>query len=240
MQYPTVSLHSYQRFINEYRQNSPLRDKPEGVLRGQGEEPLNRVRAELLRIVDEWKKSIKKIGDSSAKKEELEAELSSQLFRILESLPVTMLTDSDFWRFLSSEYFFEFTLWRDGESCALASFGASSATVNFDCVPFRMFNRGLIAFTISEDINELEYAHIPGTDLWRSHILRVLTSYSSSMSQAILDEYKAGNLPTAVVRDVAKSLRKSRANVVFEVLEFEEAIEILHREIAKTLVALNR
>jgi hypothetical protein len=240
MQYPTVSLHSYQRIINEYRQNSPLRDKPEGVLRGQGEEPLNRVRAELLRIVDEWKKSIKKIGDSSAKKEELEAELSSQLFRILESLPVTMLTDSDFWRFLSSEYFFEFTLWRDGESCALASFGASSATVNFDCVPFRMFNRGLIAFTISEDINELEYAHIPGTDLWRSHILRVLTSYSSSMSQAILDEYKAGNLPTAVVRDVAKSLRKSRANVVFEVLEFEEAIEILHREIAKTLVALNR
>jgi hypothetical protein len=240
MQYPTVSLHSYQRFINEYRQNSPLRDKPEGVLRGQGEEPLNRVRAELLRIVDEWKKSIKKIGDSSAKKEELEAELSSQLFRILESLPVTMLTDSDFWRFLSSEYFFEFTLWRDGESCALASFGASSATVNFDCVPFRMFNRGLIAFTISEDINELEYAHIPGTDLWRSHILRVLTSYSSSMSQAILDEYKAGNLPTAVVRDVAKSLRKSRANVVFEVLELEEAIEILNREIAKTLVALNR
>jgi hypothetical protein len=194
----------------------------------------------LLRIVDEWKKSIKKIGDSSAKKEELEAELSSQLFRILESLPVTMLTDSDFWRYLSAEYFFEFTLWRDGESCALASFGASSATVNFDCVPFRMFNRGLIAFTISEDINELDYAHIPGTDLWRSHILRVLTSYSSSMSQAILDEYKAGNLPTAVVRDVAKSLRKSRANVVFEVLELEEAIEILNREIAKTLIALNR
>jgi hypothetical protein len=60
------------------------------------------------------------------------------------------------------------------------------------------------------------------------------------MSQAILDEYKAGNLPTAVVRDVAKSLRKSRANVVFEVLELEEAIEILNREIAKTLVALNR
>lgn len=240
MQYPAVSLHSYQRFINEYRQNSPLRDKPEGVLRGQGEEPLNRIRAELLRIVDEWKKSIKKIGDSSTKKEELEAELSSQLFRVLETLPVTMLTDSDFWRFLSSEYFFEFTLWRDGENCALASFGASSAAVNFDCVPFRMFNRGLVAFTITEDINDLEYAHIPGTDLWRSHILRVLTSYSSSMSQAILNEYKAGNLPTAVVRDVAKSLRKNRANVVFEVLDLEQSAEVLNREIAKSLSALNR
>jgi hypothetical protein len=240
MQYPTVSLHSYQRFINEFRQNSPLRDKPEGVLRGQGEEPLNRIRAELLRIVDEWKKSIKKIGDSSAKKEELEAELSSQLFRVLETLPVTMLTDSDFWRYLSSEYFFEFTLWRDGENCALASFGASSSAVNFDCVPFRMFNRGLIAYTISEDINDLDYAHIPGTDLWRSHILRVLTSYSSSMSQAILDEYKAGNLPTVVVRDVAKSLRKSRANVVFEVLDLEQSAEILNKEIAKSLSVLNR
>lgn len=240
MQYPTVSLHSYQRFINEYRQNSPLRDKPEGVLRGQGEDPLNRVRPELLRLIDDWKKTIKKIGDSSAKKEELEGELSSQLFRVLESLPVTMLTDSDFWRYISSEYFFEFTLWRDGEACALASFGASSSSVNFDCVPFRMFNRGLIAFTITEDINDLEYAHIPGTDLWRSHILRVLTSYSASMSQAILDEYKQGNLPTAVVRDVAKSLRKSRANIVFEVLDLDQSAEILTREISKTLASLNR
>jgi hypothetical protein len=240
MQYPTVSLHSYQRFINEYRQNSPLRDKPEGVLRGQGEDPLNRVRPELLRLIDDWKKTIKKIGDSSAKKEELEGELSSQLFRVLESLPVTMLTDSDFWRYISSEYFFEFTLWRDGEACALASFGASSSSVNFDCVPFRMFNRGLIAFTITEDINDLEYAHIPGTDLWRSHILRVLTSYSASMSQAILDEYKEGNLPTAVVRDVAKSLRKSRANIVFEVLDLDQSAEILTREISKTLASLNR
>ena len=240
MQYPTVSLHSYQRFINEFRQNSPLRDKPEGVLRGQGEDPLNRVRPELLRLIDDWKKTIKKIGDSSVKKEELEGELSSQLFRVLESLPVTMLTDSDFWRYISSEYFFEFTLWRDGEACALASFGASSSSVNFDCVPFRMFNRGLIAFTITEDINDLEYAHIPGTDLWRSHILRVLTSYSASMSQAILDEYKEGNLPTAVVRDVAKSLRKSRANIVFEVLDLDQSAEILTKEISNTLASLNR
>jgi hypothetical protein len=240
MQYPTVSLHSYQRFINEYRQNSPLRDKPEGVLRGQGEQPLNRAHPELLRIVDEWKKSIKKIGDSSAKKEELEGELSSQIFRVLETLPVTLLTDSDFWRYLSAEYFFEFTMWRDGENCALASFGASSSTVNFDCVPFRMFNRGLIAFTISEDINDLDYAHIPGTDLWRSHILRVLTSYSPSMSKAILDEFKAGNLPTAVVRDVAKSLKKNRANIVFEVLEYEQSSEVLNKEITKSLTLLNR
>jgi hypothetical protein len=175
-----------------------------------------------------------------SKKEELEAELSSQLFRILETLPVTMLTDSDIWRYLSSEYFFEFTIWRDGENCALASFGASSSTVNFDCVPFRMFNRGLIAFAITEDMNDLDYAHIPGTDLWRSHILRVLTSYSPSMSQAILNEYKAGNLPTAVVRDVAKSLRKSRANVVFEVLDLGQSVEILNRELARTLASLNR
>jgi hypothetical protein len=131
-------------------------------------------------------------------------------------------------------------MWRDGENCALASFGASSSTVNFDCVPFRMFNRGLIAFTISEDINDLDYAHIPGTDLWRSHILRVLTSYSPSMSKAILDEFKAGNLPTAVVRDVAKSLKKNRANIVFEVLEYEQSSEVLNKEITKSLTLLNR
>jgi len=240
MQYPTVSLHAFQRFIIEFRENSPLIDKPEGVLRGQGEQPVNRIRPELLRILDEWKKSIKKIGDSPTKKEELEAELSSELFVVLETLPVSVLTDSDFWRYLSSEYFFDFTLWRDGANCALASFGASSSSVNFDCVPFRMFNRGLIAYAISEDINDLDYAHIPGTDLWRSHIMRVLTSYSPAMSQAILDEFKAGNLPTAVIRDVAKSLRKHRANIVFEVLELEESLAMLNLEIAKSVAMLKR
>ena len=60
------------------------------------------------------------------------------------------------------------------------------------------------------------------------------------MSQAILNEYKAGNLPTAVVRDVAKSLRKSRANVVFEVLDLGQSVEILNRELARTLASLNR
>jgi hypothetical protein len=60
------------------------------------------------------------------------------------------------------------------------------------------------------------------------------------MSQAILDEYKEGNLPTAVVRDVAKSLRKSRANIVFEVLDLDQSDEILTREISKTLASLNR
>lgn len=240
MQYPTISVHSYQRYINELREGSPLENRPEAVLRGQGEEPFLRVRAELLRILDEWKKSLKSIGDSSAKKEELEAKLSGEVFRVLEDLPVTLLTDSDFWRYLSCEYFFQFTLWRDGEGCALASFGASSSSVSFDCVPFRMFNRGLIAFTISDDMNDLDYAEIPGTDLWRSHILRVLTSYSASMTQVILDYFEAGKLPTAVVREVAKRLRKARANVVFEVLDYHEAELIIKREIEKSLTLLKK
>lgn len=240
MQYPTISLHAYQRFINELRDGSALQNRPEAVLRGQGEEPFFRVRAEILGIIDEWKKSVKSIGDSSSKKEELEAELSCEVFRILQSLPVTLLTDSDFWRYLSCEYFFQFTLWRDGDGCALASFGASSSSVNFDCVPFRMFNRGLIAFAISGDMKDLEYAEIPGTDLWRSHIMRVLTSYSASMTQVILDYFEAGKLPTAVVREVAKRLRKARANVVFEVLDYDEAELIVKREIEKSLILLKK
>jgi hypothetical protein len=60
------------------------------------------------------------------------------------------------------------------------------------------------------------------------------------MSQAILDEFKAGNLPTAVVRNVAKSLKKNRANIVFEVLEYEQSSEVLNKEISKTLTLLNR
>ena len=144
-----------------------------------------------------------------------------------------VLTDSDFWRFLSCHPFFEFIEWRDGESCALASFGANAKRVNFDCVPYRMFNRALVAFSISEDEDDLDYVDVPGTDLWRSHILRVLNSYSSAMSQAILDKALAKELPTQILRETIKNLNRYRNNILFENLEYEEALALLELEIEK-------
>lgn len=238
--YRVISLHQFQNYLNEVRDGLGVLDKPNYALRGQGEDSFLKIESKLSALIDIWKKEIKKIGDNSAKKEELEAQLSVELFKILYPINTQMLTDSDFWRFLSLHVFYDFIVWRDGENCAYASFGASGTTVNFDCVPFRMFNRALVAFAIDARDENLTYAKIPGTDLWRSHILRVLNSYSSSVSKAILDEYKAGNLPTALVRDVVKRLRKLRSNILFEVISDLDAEKMLKAEMEQSKISLKK
>lgn len=233
MSYPITSLHSLQVYISNKRDGAGLVNKPEIVLRGTGDDSFEKVRKDVLTVLDTWKKSIKDIGDNAAQKEVLEAELSVEVFRALMDLQVATLTDSDFWRFLSCHYFYDFIEWRDGKECAVASFGANANTVTFDCVPYRMFNRALIAYGISEDVTDLEYAKIPGTDLWRSHILRVMNSLSAPMTQAMLDRSVEKKLPTSVVREVVKRLRKNRANILFEMITYDEALEMLDFEIEK-------
>lgn len=233
MSYPVTTLHSLQVYISNKRDGAGLVNKPEIIHRGVGEDSFDKVRKDVLAILDSWKKSIKSIGDNAAQKEILEAELSIEVFRALMDLQVPTLTDSDFWRFLSCHYFYDFIEWRDGKECAVASFGANANTITFDCVPYRMFNRALIAYGISEDLADLDYAKVPGTDLWRSHILRVMNSLSVTMTQAILDRSLEKKLPTSVVREVVKRLRKNRANIVFEMMSYEEALEMLDLEIEK-------
>jgi hypothetical protein len=233
MSHPTITLHAFQQFISDHRDPGVIPNKPEATLRGQGEDSYQRIKNSISSLIDSWKKQIKSIGDSSAKKEALEAEMSEKLYKILCTLPMNVLTDSDFWRYLSCHPFFEFTEWRDGENCALASFGANANRVNFDCVPYRMFNRALVAFSISEDEDNFDYALVPGTDLWRSHILRVLNSYSSAMSQAILDKALAKELPTQILRETIKNLNRYRNNILFETLEYDEALALLELEIEK-------
>ena len=103
-----------------------------------------------------------------------------------------------------------------------------------------MFNRALVAFSISEDEEDFDYALVPGTDLWRSHILRVLNSYSSAMSQAILDKALAKELPTQILRETIKNLNRYRNNILFETLEYEEALALLEIEIEKAKKQLKK
>ena len=233
MSHPTISLLALQQHISEHRDHGVISNKPDFVLRGAGDDSYLKVSKSIEKMLDFWRKQKKSIGDSSAKKEALEAELSAELYLILSPLKMEILTDSDFWRFLSCHPFFEFIEWRDGSNCALASFGANSSRVNFDCVPYRMFNRALVAQAITDDDSDLDYVKVPGTDLWRSHILRVLNSYSSSMSQALLDKALDKELPTPILREMIKPLNRYRNNVVYEILEYDSALSMVEQEITK-------
>jgi hypothetical protein len=232
MQYPTIGLNALQNFLVEVETEGLFIDPPQESTRGTGEDFFLKYKKSLYDLSEKLKViSSKKKSNSDL--DEIEGKLSSEVFRLLYKLPTEILTDPDFWRYLCATTFFQFIIWRDGSAedlPARASFGASSKSITMDCVPFRMFNRGLINFELTGDLKDDSYASIPGTDVWRSHILRVKTSFSPNLTRNILEKLESGKLPTSLVRPLAKRLRRLRSNVIFEILEPEDANLVFSHE----------
>lgn len=232
MQYPTVSLNAIQGFLAEVAVEGEMADPPQYVLRGAGEEFFDK----HLKVLRSFKESFAKemaAADKKTNPDEVEGRYAVKFFKAFHGLPVEVLTDRDFWRYLSSSYFFEFIIWRDGDSGKLpayASFGASSRAVNFDCVPYRMFNRGLLNYLMTEDHDDDSYSRVPGTDVWRSHILRVKTSFAPDLVQSYIEKLESKKLPTGLVRPLAKRLRRDRSNILFEILDEDSATKLFERD----------
>lgn len=196
-------------------------------------------------LLEEWNAG--KGARTGSQKDAFEGELSIGLHKSLKDLPTEVLTDRDFWRYLSTSLY-EFVQWRDGDNCSLASFGAHANAPGWDCVPLRMFNRAHIAEaggTVLKAADPYEGAKVDGADLWRSHILRVLNGYAPVLVNELLKDKAAGKVQTPnvshtdFVRQYAKDLRRIRANVLFEVLDQEASRALLDTQRARTTAVLD-
>lgn len=233
MQYPTVSLNVIQGFLAEVATEGEMADPPQYVIRGSGEDFFDK-NLKFLRSIQESLAKEVAAADKKTNPDEIEGLYSVKVFEAFHSLPVEVLTDRDFWRYLSSHYFFEFTVWRDGDDGKLPSnksFGASSRSLSsFDCVPYRMFNRGLLNYLLTQDLSDSSYAAVPGTDIWRSHILRVKTAFSPHLVRSYIEKLEAKKLPTGLVRPLAKRFRRDRSNILFEILDEAAAADLFDRD----------
>jgi hypothetical protein len=160
-------------------------------------------------------------------KDAVEGDLAVTLFAALRALPSSVLTDRGFWRFVAVYWMFDFIQWRDGENCRPHSFGAQEGLgALWDCVPLRMFDRALISERAAEGLGLSDVgwgARVAGTDLWRSHILRVLIGNAPNVVQRVLEDADKSLLPTSLLRKVVKDLQRTRSNVMFEVLDPDDA-----------------
>jgi len=225
MQYPTVSLNAVQGFLAEVAIEGQMADQPQPLFRGVGDDFLEKNKKKLRDIQEQLTKEMA-AEDNKTNPDEVEGRFSVVLFKAFHNLPVEVLTDRDFWRYLSCSYFFEFIIWRDGSKGnlpAYASFGASSKSITFDCVPYRMFNRGLLNYLMTYDHDDDSYSRVAGTDVWRSHILRVKTSFAPELVRSYIEKLEAKKLPTKLVRSLAKRIRRDRSNILFEVLDGDQA-----------------
>lgn len=185
------------------------------------------------------------LNDESIKsdnaRDAVEGKLAAILHCELATLPASVLTDRDFWRFCSA-WLYDFIEWRQSTSSTdnlLTYFGGSSESLGRDCVAHRMFDRGHIARAAAEAVDENEelygLAEIGAADVWKSHILRVAHGNAPLVVREMLLNVRSGNLPTSDIRPFVKNLRRVRANVIFEVLDSDQARDLVDREIAWTL-----
>lgn len=176
-------------------------------------------------------------------KDALEGQLAVVLHRGLKDLPAAVLTDKDFWRYCAA-VLYDFIVWRQASSTTTGlfpHFGVASNGLGRECVPHRMFDRARIAWiggTQAQDADPYALAEFGAADIWKSHLLRVLNGNAPLVARAILSEVKAGDLKTDLVRPVVRNLRRVRANVLFEVLDQDQAQLLLQREIQRTQEAL--
>ncbi len=242
VRYPVVRLVEAQRYVLR-RQSGELGvdDSPEFEEEGaSGDETLLPAINDLADRITDLYQSSKARFTSGIARDRFEGSLAIQLHEVLSAFPARVLTDDDFWRYLSVRGLYEFIAWRDGQSSAspaLASFGANGPRVNYDCVPFRMFVRADIATIVAEAgsheidaMDAMDMSSIAGTDLWRSHILRSQSSFSPNYVRLLLEHHERGVLPAAVVRDLAKRVKRVRSNVLIEAIGEEETQDMFDRE----------
>lgn len=166
-------------------------------------------------------------------KDAAEGRLACVLYDELKDYGPEILTDPGFWRYLAVWEMFDFVQWRDGAACRLASFGADSQVPTWDCVPKRMFVRARIAHEASQDDRAAAaLASVAGTDLWRSHILRVKTGNAPLLAKAMVAAWDAEEMRTSTVRDVAKRVKRLRSNIVFELLDQDQVTDVVARQIS--------
>jgi hypothetical protein len=237
MKYPTIGFSDASKYVQERRGGNVSISTPEPRLKGEGKNISHELHERLNKAFQGWEVKAEK-ATNQQKKDAIEGEFTIRLYKALNFLldQPEVLTDRDFWRFVAIVYMYEFCEWREtrtSKPCSPAAWGADTRTIDRDCVPYRMFNRALVAHAIDqrENTENLKYSLIASGDLWKSHVLRRDISYSPTMTKCLLDKFEEGEINTTSIREPIKGIGRLHANIFYEVFGMEDSLEIWEEEI---------
>jgi hypothetical protein len=171
---------------------------------------------------------------------EFESSASVLLHKELYLLPETIAC-REFWTWASLTAFRELIEIRhpdkDGGMSKQANYGFRS---RWDGLIFRLWSRGDQGFDKDFDSDSYYHARLGHGDMWRSHVLRVDHGSCRQVSHAFLREAydpatscSGAPISVAVVRKVAKNLRKLHATVPLELLSQQDAESLVREEIRR-------
>jgi hypothetical protein len=221
MRYRTLSVSATQQIAAQFVAGEHAAVEVHSVDHGEGsaldETP-------LISILDMYKRELE--DDSPSDKEIFEGRLAAAIFSWLDSLPVEVLDDPGFWRYLSVKYFWWFVEWREQDPISRGNFDTLvDATLPAEQIPLRMYLR---AKSIADGTDASLAGQIPKSmDFWRSHVVRVRVGSAPNIARAFAiskrDEEVLGQpLKTERLRRVARRINRMWSNVYLDLYDKEE------------------
>jgi len=169
---------------------------------------------------------------NNSDKDRVEGRAARHLYEALKptdghySVPVHILDDPGFWRYLSIQWFWDFIAWRESKPFANGNYmkyvDAKNST---ECVITRMYLR--MAALGGDDQGGLASILPSATDFWRSHIIRVRTATAPQLVRAMVELQRDHRLITGDLREFAKRVNRTWTNVVLNLYEQDEARKLL-------------
>jgi hypothetical protein len=157
-------------------------------------------------------------GAGTAERDALEGELSIALYRALDptSVPLEILDDAGFWRYVGVLHLWSFVRWREPAIVPGADWSKIAPYLDgrqaSECVALRMFVRASIA----HEAGNIDLASTlkRATDFWRSHLVRVGTGAVPPLARAFVEAQERDRLAPDPVRAVARKINRTRTNVL--------------------------
>lgn len=180
--------------------------------------------------------AVYRAGEEKGLKDQFEGRASGTLHAALAHLEANdlgVLDDPGFWRYVSVGELWELVRWREP---AFARDGVEWHAIrkyvdgrnNAECVPLRMYLRGRLAL-VPPDNYSAASAVKRGTDLWRSHVIRVRASYSPELVRGFVGQVARYKIGTDEMRTFAKRVTRVGSNVVLSLYDDSEIRDLLEQ-----------
>ena len=181
--------------------------------------------APLEEVADQLTDLVRRRGDESDR-DALEGSMAGRLLDAVEDIPIQVLDDPGFWRYLSLALFWEFIAWREAKAFAKGNYlKYVECETSTEAVLTRMYLRanavgGRAYYTLAAALPK-------ATDFWRSHVIRVRTVTEPKVTRALVRAQMADRLSTESLRELARGVNRTWTNVVLYVYDESEAAALI-------------
>ncbi len=228
MRYPTLTIGHVESMVADLVKGKSVSCEKAAVWRGVGES----VSFDSLDIVLETMRGeLERHGvdpSLTSDKEPFEGELAIAVFGPLHELPIEVLDDPGFWRYLAISRFWWFVTWREAEPLARGNvLTYVDGRRNTETIPLRLYLR-VRAVASSGDV-DLAKDLKKCADFWRSHVTRVRTGSAPELAAAFANMQKdsSSRLATTQLRSFARRLNRLWTNVQLSVYDAEQASAVI-------------